>query len=135
MHWLEPYPTLRALWGSVILLLVFVYAWSTVVFGLRFSNLTNRGIITAGPYRFTKHPAYLAKNISWWLVSMPFLSESGGSEAIRHCLLLACLNFIYFLRAATEERHLKTDAAYVEYDRWIKNNGVAGKIRTYLQKL
>lgn len=135
MHWLEPYPTLRALWGAVILLLVFIYAWSTVVFGLRFSNLTNRGIITAGPYRFTKHPAYLAKNISWWLVSMPFLSVSGGSEAIRHCLLLGCLNFIYFLRAATEERHLKTDAAYVEYDRWIKNNGLAGQIRSFLQKL
>ena len=133
-HWLEPYPAFRAVWGLAILLLVFIYAWSTVVFGLRFSNLTNRGIITAGPYRFTKHPAYLAKNISWWMVSMPFLSQSGSMEAIRHCLLLVCLNFIYFLRAATEEQHLKTDTTYVEYDKWIKNNGLAGRIRSYLKK-
>ncbi len=43
-----PYPWLYVIWGSVILALVFVYAWSTAAFGLRFSNLTNRGIITNG---------------------------------------------------------------------------------------
>ena len=130
-HWLEPYPALRSFWGAVILLLVFIYAWATVVFGLRFSNLTNRGIITAGPYRWTKHPAYLAKNISWWMISMPFLSEAGGMEAVRHCLLLGCLNFIYFLRAATEERHLESDATYVQYSNWINNYGLVRKVKFY----
>ena len=130
VHWLEPYPALRAFWGAVILLLVFIYAWATVVFGLRFSNLTNRGIITSGPYRWTKHPAYLAKNISWWMISMPFLSEAGGMEAIRHCLLLGCLNFVYFLRAATEEQHLETDATYVQYSNWIKKYGLLGKVKS-----
>lgn len=130
-HWLEPYPMLRAFWGTVILLLVFIYAWATVVFGLRFSNLTNRGIITAGPYRWTKHPAYLAKNISWWMISMPFLSETSGIEAIRHCLLLGCLNFVYFLRAATEERHLESDTTYVQYSNWIKHHGIVRKMKFY----
>ena len=129
-YWLDPYPALRAFWGAVILLLVFIYAWATIVFGLRFSNLTNRGIITAGPYRWTKHPAYLAKNISWWMISMPFLSEVSGMEAIRHCMLLGCLNFIYFLRAATEERHLGSDATYVQYSNWIKNYGLVGKVKS-----
>lgn len=32
----------KALWGGSVLLLISVYTWSTVVFGLRFSNLTNR---------------------------------------------------------------------------------------------
>lgn len=73
-------PWLTTLWAAVILFLVFIYAWSTVCFGLRFSNLTHRGIITSGPYRFVKHPAYLSKNLSWWLISMPFL----GQAAARH---------------------------------------------------
>jgi hypothetical protein len=38
-----PYPMLNVIWGSVILVLVFVCMWSTAAFGLRFSNLTNRG--------------------------------------------------------------------------------------------
>jgi hypothetical protein len=40
-----------ALWGAGLLALMFVYAWSSVAFGLRFSNLTHRGIITGGPLR------------------------------------------------------------------------------------
>ena len=39
------------------------------MFSFRFSNLTHRGIITSGPYRFTKHPSYVSKNIAWSFVS------------------------------------------------------------------
>ena len=70
-------PYLYTLWGSAILALVAIYVWATIAFGARFSNLTHRGIITAGPYRFTKHPAYLAKNLSWWLITLPFDSWHG----------------------------------------------------------
>ena len=61
-HWLAGSPLLYQAWGLLILLLTAVYAWATVSFGLRFSNLTHRGIITSGPYRWLRHPAYLAKN-------------------------------------------------------------------------
>lgn len=30
------------LWGLTILLLSGIYCWATIIFGLRFSNLTNR---------------------------------------------------------------------------------------------
>jgi isoprenylcysteine carboxyl methyltransferase (ICMT) family protein YpbQ len=123
-NWLVDSPWLYCIWGSIILIIVFIYSLASVFFGLRFSNLTNRGIITNGPYRWTKHPAYWAKNISWWLISVPFLVHADIELAARQCLMLAGLNTIYFLRARTEESHLSTDEKYVEYANWINKNGL-----------
>lgn len=128
-HYLAAYPNLSDVWGAVIIALVIVYGLSTVAFGLRFSNLTNRGIVTNGPYRYTKHPAYLAKNLSWWLISVPFLDSSSPGLSLRHCLMLGLLNGIYFLRAKTEERHLRQDPAYVAYAAWIERHGCFARIR------
>jgi len=114
-YWLEGQPVLFAVWGCAILGVLCVYTAASVAFGLRFSNLTHRGIITNGPYRYTKHPAYVAKNISWWMIAMPFLSNTGTGDAVRGSLLLLGLNGIYFLRARTEERHLSKDPVYVHY--------------------
>jgi protein-S-isoprenylcysteine O-methyltransferase Ste14 len=122
-EWLRDDPVFFDIWGSLILALVAVYVWATIMFGCRFSNLTNRGIITNGPYRFAKHPAYIAKNLSWWLVSAPFLSD-GGWQALRHTALLLMLNGVYALRAWTEERHLSHDPTYVAYASWIERNGL-----------
>ena len=127
--WLWNHPLAYALWGSLILLLVAVYVWATVAFGTRFSNLTHRGIITGGPYRWTKHPAYLAKNLSWWLMYIPFLAPGGAAMQLRSCLLLAGLNLVYLLRARTEERHLARDPDYVAYARWIEQHGLLRGIR------
>lgn len=126
--WLWNQPILYGIWGTSILLLTTVYVWATVIFGGRFSNLTNRGIITNGPYRYTKHPAYIAKNLSWWLISVPFVVQGSTAETIRHCLLLLALNTVYFLRAATEEKHLSKDADYVAYSRWIESRGIFRKL-------
>jgi protein-S-isoprenylcysteine O-methyltransferase Ste14 len=120
-------------WGVGILILVSVYGLATVAFGLRFSNLTHRGIITNGPYQYTKHPAYLAKNLSWWLVSMPFMLTAGPAPAVRHCILLALLNGIYYLRAKTEERHLSQDPVYVAYREWIAHHGMFARARCWLR--
>jgi len=114
-EWLSAYPITCVVCGCIILFLLSVYVYATLPFGIRFSNLTNRGILTNGPYRFCKHPAYVSKNFSWWFISMPFLSHAGLSEAIRLSLLLVCVNVIYLLRARTEERHLSKDPAYVKY--------------------
>jgi len=107
--------TLYFVWGSAILFLLLIYVWASIVFGLRFSNLTNRGILTNGPYRFCMHPAYVSKNLAWWLISVPFLSQAGFWEAVRHSIQLLILNLIYYVRAITEERHLSQDPNYVKY--------------------
>ncbi len=122
--WLAPYPTFRWIWAFVVLALITIYVLATVAFGVRFSNLTNRGILTNGPYRFTKHPAYVAKNLSWWLVAVPFLVTDGVGGAVRRSILLGAMNFIYFTRARTEERHLSRDPTYVAYALWMNEHGV-----------
>ncbi len=122
--WLWGYHDIYILWGILILLLLSIYSWASVLFGLRFSNLTNRGIITNGPYRYMRHPAYISKNLSWWLVSVPFISNEGLLIGLKHCLLLLLVNFIYFMRAKTEERHLSKDAVYVQYALGINQKGI-----------
>ncbi len=47
--WFAGHPTLLWIWGGVLVLLTGIYAWARVAFGLRFSNLTNRGVLTHGP--------------------------------------------------------------------------------------
>lgn len=131
-NWLQAWPAVRAGWGAVIIILASVYALCTVSFGLRFSNLTHRGIITGGPYRLSKHPAYLAKNLSWWLISVPFVSELGWSAALRNCCLLGLLNLVYFARARTEERHLSRDPTYVAYALWINEHGLLRRLARVL---
>jgi len=111
-------------WGLAILALTLIYSLSTVAFGMRFSNLTHRGILTSGPYRWSKHPAYITKNLSWWMISVPFLVNGSFAQNMRHVLLLLLLNSIYFLRAKTEERHLSRDPVYVSYSEWLKENGL-----------
>ena len=122
-------PALYVIWGSVILALVLVYVSSTAAFGLRFSNLTHRGIITNGPYRWTKHPAYLSKNLSWWLISVPFIAGAGWLQAVQSCLLLGGVNLIYFVRARTEERHLSRDPTYRDYAAYIAREGLFARLR------
>jgi protein-S-isoprenylcysteine O-methyltransferase Ste14 len=127
--WLSKNPVLYDLWGIGILTLAAIYAWATISFGVRFSNLTNRGIITNGPYRWTKHPAYVAKNLSWWMLYIPFIAQGRPDEAIRHCLQLLALNGIYMLRAKTEERHLSNDPEYVAYAAWMREHSIVRFIR------
>jgi len=123
-RWLAPRPAAYLGWGAVILLLTAVYLWATLAFAGRFSNLTHRGIITNGPYRFTKHPAYVAKNLSWWLISVPFLAQGGWRDGLLRCLMLLGVNVIYWLRARTEERHLSQDPVYVQYALWMEQHGL-----------
>lgn len=122
-QWLAGLPLLKFAWAVVLVGLLATYALSTVAFGLRFSNLTARGIITDGPYRYSKHPAYLSKNLSWWMIAIPFVATSPGI-AISNCLHLLIINAIYFARARTEEAHLSRDPDYVRYALWMNQNGL-----------
>lgn len=104
------------------LLTLTIYTLATVSFGIRFSNLTHRGIITGGPYRYWKHPAYLAKNLFWWTEVITYLPmEFAG--ATRLIMLMCGVSAIYWARAKTEERHLRNDPAYVTYEAWIAKHG------------
>ncbi|MEP9374705.1 hypothetical protein [Mesorhizobium sp. KR1-2] len=106
---------LFVVWSIAILLCHTVYVWATLALGPRFSNLTHRGIITNGPYRFAKHPAYLAKNAAWWLFSLPGFVASGFPEGVVRAGMLAIVSFIYVQRAMAEERMLSTDPVYRAY--------------------
>ena len=114
-HWLADRPALELLWAALIVALTGVYAAATVSFGLRFSNLTHRGIVTSGPYRWLRHPAYVSKNLSWWLISMPFMVHTHWTDSLRLCAMLLAVNGVYWLRARTEDRHLRQDPVYRAY--------------------
>ena len=93
--------------GLIVFFFV-IYASATVAFGFKFSNLTNRGIISRGPYRVVRHPAYLTKCSAWWLEHLPTMT-------LTKAFFLSCLCGVYALRAWTEERHLSKDPEYVAY--------------------
>jgi len=127
-HWLSGGGTfliaVQGIYGGVLVLLTGIYAWSTVAFGLRFSNLTHRGIITHGPYRWSRHPAYVSKNLFWWLSTLPFLVTTGSIvDMVRNSATMVIVSAIYFWRGKTEEAHLGTDPAYAAYSDWIRRNG------------
>jgi protein-S-isoprenylcysteine O-methyltransferase Ste14 len=111
------------IWAAAIVFTKAMWAWSNLSFGTRFSNLTHRGIITNGPYRWMRHPSYFFKNVSWWLIAVPFFSTDGVAESIRNSILFLGVNTIYFLRAKAEEAHLSEDPKYVEYALWIEAHG------------
>ncbi len=125
-HWFAGHEALLWAWGALLVLLTAIYAWATVVFGIRFSNLTYRGVLTHGPYRFTRHPAYLSKNLFWWASVLPFLVSNGSlADAVRNTVFLGVVNVIYYWRARTEEAHLLAeDPKYRDYHAWMEERGL-----------
>jgi protein-S-isoprenylcysteine O-methyltransferase Ste14 len=96
----------------VISLLWGIFAWASVALGFKASNLTNRGIVDYGPYRFVRHPAYTAKLLIWIIQGVFFTKFSVG--------MLLGFVLIYGLRAWTEERHLSADPDFVAYKRKVR---------------
>ena len=95
------------------LFLLWIYLWATLALGPRCSNLTNRGIVSWGPYKYVRHPAYICKNLGWFVTAIPFLLAT--DRLIIGVVSLAGWAVIYFFRAITEERHLIADPDYQEY--------------------
>ncbi len=123
-YWMQGHPLLLWTWGALLVFLTGVYAWATVAFGLRFSNLTYRGVLTNGPYAFTRHPAYLSKNLFWWCATLPFLVTSHSlTDMARNTVLLGMTSAVYYWRARTEEKHLLAeDQKYRDYYEWMARN-------------
>ncbi len=126
LRWMtSDFPTFESDWvhftANITLLISFVvYSWASVALGFKASNLTNRGIVSRGPYRFVRHPAYVSKNLAWWIGGMPALylaiTTGNGQDIAYTVLALAGWTTIYALRAITEERHLLLASnGYAEY--------------------
>lgn len=113
-------PTVDIVLKCVTLSMFAIYVWATMSFGLRFSNLTHRGIITRGPYARIRHPAYAAKNIAWWTENLRILSTPWQA------LFLLGWNAMYYLRAVTEERHLRRDPDYAAYCEKVRYKFIPG---------
>ena len=96
-----------------ILFFLVIYVWASVALGAKCSNLTNRGIVRRFPYSLIRHPAYAAKNISWWLTVIPLFNP------VAYASMLGW-SFIYYLRAVTEERHLGQDPDYQTYVKQVR---------------
>lgn len=117
--------------NTTLLLSLAVYSWASIALGFKASNLTNRGIVTRGPYKFVRHPAYAAKNLAWWLGALPtalMLYSAGNWRGFTYCLVAVfAWTAIYALRAITEERHLlMTDNGYRRYSQQVRWRFVPG---------
>lgn len=126
--WLAGHPWLLWCWGALLVGLTAIYAWATMAFGPRFSNLTNRGILTHGPYAWSRHPAYLSKNLFWLASTLPFLTTGNWLDGARATVLMAAVAGTYYWRARTEERHLLLDPDYQAYHGWMSRHGAVPRL-------
>jgi len=105
-----------------ILILMVIYAWASVSLWLKASNLTNRGIVSKGPYKYVRHPAYICKNTAWLIWGIPLIIASFSNpnlNSLSVVLWLWAWAFIYYLRAMTEEDHLSLDPDYRAYKKHV----------------
>ena len=99
----------------ILLFLLIIYVSATINLGTRASNLTNRGIVTHGVYKYVRHPAYISKNMIWWICIIPVIPNN-----IMVIFSLLFWSFIYYLRAKTEEKFLLNDVEYQQYCNKVK---------------
>lgn len=105
-----------------ILILMAIYTSASWSLGLKASNLTNRWIVTTGPYKYVRHPAYVCKNTAWLIGGIPMILiaiQSPELSVFSVLLWLWTWTFIYYLRAMTEEQHLSADPDYREYKKQV----------------
>ncbi|ESZ31550.1 isoprenylcysteine carboxylmethyltransferase family protein [Mesorhizobium sp. L2C066B000] len=134
-HWYALVPIDSAIGMAFMIAILFSVGMNTyanIAFGLRFSNIAHRGIMTSGPYAWFKHPAYLFKNIGFWLISAPFIVTDGPLTAVRGCMLILILNGVYYLRAKGEEIALMPDPKYRAYVDYIDQHGFLARAKKLL---
>jgi protein-S-isoprenylcysteine O-methyltransferase Ste14 len=116
--------------NGLLLVLMAIYASASVALNLKGSNLTHRGIISHGPYRYIRHPAYICKNIAWWLGTLPALFVAWERSAWDAFIVVggaAAWTAVYTLRALTEEDHLKSvDGEYAVYCQKVRYRFIPG---------
>jgi len=110
--------------GIALLFFYLVHYWGESICCMRSSHLSNRGIITNGPFRLTKHPVYVVKCFAWTVTFLPFLSQNTLRGDLSHGLSFFAFCGVYFMRGWIEERLLSTDPDYVAYALWMEEHSL-----------
>lgn len=117
-------PTIHLVANSLLLLLMAGYSWASIALNFKASNLTHRGIVSSGPYKFVRHPAYACKNLAWWIGLGPALILAAHNSLTAVLLTVGSMlgwSAIYYMRAVTEEDHLRSvDTGYDLYCKKVK---------------
>jgi protein-S-isoprenylcysteine O-methyltransferase Ste14 len=129
------HPMTWILRGLAVVFLLLLTSASLSLF-TKASNLTNRGIVDWGPYRYIRHPGYLAKNLFWLTTLVPVFFANTAAPGfswpvyLAYCAatVMGCIGWgsLYFLRAITEERFLSRDPEYVAYCKRVKYRFIPG---------
>lgn len=123
-------PSVHVAMNLALLVLMGIYAAASAALNFKASNLTHRGIVSTGPYRYVRHPAYISKNLAWWIGGMPTLTVAAQSSLFQAGEVLISLlgwTVIYYLRAVTEEDHLRrVDDEYNRYCEKVRYRFVPG---------
>lgn len=113
-----------------LLVLMTIYASASVALGFKASNLTHRGIVARGPYALVRHPAYVCKNLAWWIGAGPLVTKAfalswfSGVSAVASVI---AWSMVYVLRALTEEDHLRSvDGEYAAYAAKVRYRFIPG---------
>jgi hypothetical protein len=125
-------PTMHLALNLLLLALLAGYASASVALGLKASNLTHRGIVARGPYAVVRHPAYVFKNMAWWIGSAPLVTAEFAKSPVKGLLVVASVlawTMLYMLRALTEEDHLrKVDGDYAAYAAKVRYRFIPGLV-------
>lgn len=125
-------PTVHLAMNALGLTLMAVYASASVALGMKASNLTHRGIVARGPYAVVRHPAYVCKNMAWWIGSIPFVAQAFQASTFAGVQAVGSVfgwTAIYALRALTEEDHLRrVDGEYERYAQKVRFRFIPGVI-------
>jgi protein-S-isoprenylcysteine O-methyltransferase Ste14 len=118
--------------NAALLTLMAIYSWASLALLFKASNLTHRGIVAHGPYRYVRHPAYVCKNLAWWIGLMPAAHAAAQTSLAALLTVLgsmAAWSAIYYLRAVTEEAHLKgVDGEYAAYCARVRYRFIPGLV-------
>jgi protein-S-isoprenylcysteine O-methyltransferase Ste14 len=128
---------LQVAYASFILVFMTFFTWANISFGTRFTNLTHRGIIFAGPYRFLRHPAYVSQMIALFAITTPFWRDN-LFLSLQALVMYAAMCAIYYVRAKTEERNLLSQGLeYALYKRLVRRNQhrIKSRLNVFLKRL
>lgn len=127
-----PHPGVHWVANVLLLALMGIYSWASVALRFRASNLTHRGIVAHGPYRFVRHPAYVCKNLAWWIGLMPALLVALDTSVSATLVTVGSMlgwSALYYMRAITEEDHLRrVDGDYDAYSTRVKYRFIPGVV-------
>jgi protein-S-isoprenylcysteine O-methyltransferase Ste14 len=131
-------PSITLFWLSLSIIFFVIYVFASIVLGMKASNLTNRGIVSSGPYKYIRHPAYITKNLMWMIMAFPVMNLHMGVINLGHLSVPMIVGnwgalasvllwmFVYYLRALTEEKHLLVDPDYQAYCQKVRYRFIPG---------